>query len=37
MADEDKFGPTVLAAMLGLAIMVNFGVNLFDLSTKASV
>jgi uncharacterized membrane protein YidH (DUF202 family) len=27
---EDKFGPTALAIMLGLAILVNFCVKLFD-------
>lgn len=34
--DEDKVGPIALASMLGLAIVVNFGVNLFDLSARAS-
>ena len=36
ITDEDKVGPIALAAMLGFAIVVNFGVNLFDISTKAS-
>lgn len=29
---EDKFGPTVLASLLGLAILVNFCVKMFDYS-----
>ena len=31
-ADEDKTGPVVLSALLGLAIVINFAVNL--LGTK---
>lgn len=30
--DEDKVGPTILASMLGFAILVNFAVNLYDIS-----
>lgn len=29
---EDKVGPTILASMLGLAIIVNFSINLFTKS-----
>jgi hypothetical protein len=32
--DEDKFGPIVLASMLGFAIVVNFAVNLYDINSK---
>jgi hypothetical protein len=31
--DEDIYGPIALASMLILAIIVNFSVNLFDVST----
>jgi uncharacterized membrane protein YidH (DUF202 family) len=34
---EDKLGPIALASMLGLAITVNFCVNLFDVATAGSV
>ena len=31
-ADEDKVGPIVLASMLGIAIIFNFVLNLFDIA-----
>jgi hypothetical protein len=30
--DEDRVGPVVLASMLGIAILVNFFVKLYQLS-----
>jgi hypothetical protein len=33
IVDEDTVGPTVLASMLGLAILVNFGVKIYDYHT----
>lgn len=32
-ADEDRFGPIALACLLAVAILVNFGVKLYDYST----
>mmetsp|Transcript_27670 Transcript_27670/g.39283 ORF Transcript_27670/g.39283 Transcript_27670/m.39283 type:complete len:193 (-) Transcript_27670:324-902(-) len=32
---EDRVGPVVLASMLSLAILINFGVKMYDISTSS--
>ncbi len=32
-ADEDRMGPILLASLLAVAIIVNFGIKLYDYST----
>lgn len=37
LLDEDRIGPIVLATMLATAIIANFSINLYDVSTGVPV